>query len=148
MTDSPVALVTGATSGTGIDIAKRLVDDGFLVVVSGRSADRGETVAKQLGDGAVFVRSDLRDSGEGRRLVRRAVEELGHLDVLVNNAGVDHTGDLLEATEDEIRSTFETNTFGAMNLVIAAARVMRDQGDGGVIVNITSRLASIGVPTM
>jgi NAD(P)-dependent dehydrogenase (short-subunit alcohol dehydrogenase family) len=146
--DSPVALVTGATSGIGVDIATRLVEDGFRVAVSGRSKERGAKVAQQLGERAVFIRSDLSVAGEGRRLVRRTVDALGRLDVLVNNAALDHTGDLLEVGEAEVRDTFEVNTFGAMNLTIAAARAMRDQGDGGAIVNITSRLASIGVPTM
>ncbi|MGV9802693.1 SDR family NAD(P)-dependent oxidoreductase [Mycobacterium sp. NPDC003449] len=148
MAGDRVALVTGATSGIGIDIAERLVGDGFRVVVSGRSTERGTEIARRLGERAVFLQSDLTDAGGSDRLIGRTVDELGRLDVLVNNAAVDHTGDLLKATDDEIRSTFEINTFGAMNLLIAAARVMADQGDGGSIINITSRLASIGVPTM
>lgn len=144
----PVALVTGATSGIGVEVARRLVADGFSVVVSGRSAERGARVASDLGEHARFVEADLTASGAAARLVQRAAAEFGRLDVLVNNAAIDHTNDLLEVGEDEIRETFETNTFAAMNVLIAAARVMREQGDGGSIINVTSRLASIGVPTM
>lgn len=143
-----VALVTGATSGIGVVIARKLVEDGLRVVVTGRSAERGAQVAKELGDRAIFVRSDLSDPGEGGRLVDCVVAEFGRLDVLVNNAAIDHTNDLLEVTADEIRGVFETNTIAAMSLLIAAAGTMRDQRSGGSIVNVTSRLASIGVPTM
>lgn len=143
-----VALVTGATSGIGVVIAEQLVAAGFRVAVSGRSAERGEAVAASLGDAALFVQADLTAPGSAAELVARATGALGRLDVLVNNAAIDHTGDLLEVGEEEVRETFETNTFAPMQLLIAAARVMRDQGDGGAIINITSRLASIGVPTM
>lgn len=144
----PVALVTGATSGIGIDIARTLVADGFRVAISGRSVERGESVASELGENVAFVRADLSESGAATALVQATVEKFGRLDVLVNNAAIDHTNDLFEVGEDEIRETFETNTFGAMNMLIAAARQLRDQGKGGSIINVTSRLASIGVPTM
>lgn len=143
-----VALVTGATSGIGIDIAKQLTQDGFRVVVSGRSSERGERVAAELGDTARFLHADLLASGAPHALIEATIAEMGRLDVLVNNAAIDHTNDLLEVGEAEIRETFEANTFAPMNLLIAAARAMREAGDGGSIINVTSRLASIGVPTM
>ena len=143
-----VALVTGATSGIGIDIAKQLTQDGFRVVVSGRSVERGERVAAELGETARFLQADLLTPGAPRALVETTIAEMGRLDVLVNNAAIDHTNDLLDVGEGEIRETFEANTFAPMNLLIAAARAMRTQGDGGAIINVTSRLASIGVPTM
>ncbi|WP_075205192.1 SDR family NAD(P)-dependent oxidoreductase [Leucobacter musarum] len=148
MTHTPVALVTGATSGIGIEIARHLRADGFEVVISGRSQQRGDEVAAHLGDGVHFIAADITEAGAAARLVAGAVAEAGRLDVLVNNAGIDHTKDLLEVADDEIVALFETNTFAAMKLLLAAARQMRAQGDGGAIINITSRLASIGVPTM
>lgn len=148
MSTAPVALVTGGTSGIGVVIAQQLVEAGHRVAVSGRSEQRGSAVAAELGDRARFVRTDLTATGAAADLISRATETFGRLDVLVNNAAIDHTGELLEVGEAEIRATFETNTFSAMNLLIAAARTMREQGDGGSIINITSRLASIGVPTM
>lgn len=148
MTASPVALVTGATSGIGVTIAEHLVAKGFRVAVTGRSEERGREVEARLGDAAKFLRADLTAPGATAEVVARTVEAFGRLDVAVNNAAIDHTNDLLEVGEDEIRATFETNTFAAMNLLIAAARRMREQGEGGAIINVTSRLASIGVPTM
>lgn len=146
--DKRVALVTGATSGIGIDIARHLTRDGFHVMVSGRSIERGEQVAAELGDTAKFISADLLAPGAAADLVEATIGAMGRLDVLVNNAAIDHTSDLLEVTEAEIRETFEANSLAPMNLLIAAARAMRDQGDGGSIINVTSRLASIGVPTM
>ncbi|UOQ56913.1 SDR family oxidoreductase [Leucobacter allii] len=148
MTDARVALVTGATSGIGIVIAEQLRERGLRVAVTGRSAERGREVERRLGPGARFLRADLTETGAAAEVVARTVAEFGRLDVAVNNAAIDHTNELLEVGEEEIRRTFETNTFAAMNLLIAAARQMREQGDGGSIVNVTSRLASIGVPTM
>jgi NAD(P)-dependent dehydrogenase (short-subunit alcohol dehydrogenase family) len=147
-TARPVALITGATSGIGVVIAQQLERDGFTVAVSGRSDERGRAVVDSIGENATFVRADMTEPEAAKRLVETVVEQLGRLDVLVNNAAIDHTNDLLDVGEDEIRSTFETNTYGPMNLLIAAARQMREQGDGGAIINTTSRLASIGVPTM
>jgi NAD(P)-dependent dehydrogenase (short-subunit alcohol dehydrogenase family) len=143
-----VALVTGATSGIGVEIARRLVADGLRVVVSGRSTERGEAVAAELGDAAGFVRADLTHEGAADALVAAVLESHGRLDVLVNNAAVDHTGPLLATPMTEIRATFETNVFAAVACLQAAGRAMRDGGRGGSIINITSRLASIGVPTM
>ena len=143
-----VALITGATSGIGVEIARQLVRDGFRVAVSGRSVERGERVAAELGERAQFLRADLLETGAAAALIERTVQAFGRVDVLVNNAAIDHTNDLLEVGESEIRETFEANTFAPMNLLIAAARAMRAQGTGGSIINVTSRLASIGVPTM
>lgn len=145
---TPVALVTGATSGIGTEIARRLVADGFDVVIHGRSAERGKAVARELGAHAWFIHADLTEHGAAEGLVQQTVASCGRLDALVNNAAIDHIGPLLDVPDAEIRTTFETNTFAAIACLQAAGRVFRAQGEGGVIINITSRLASIGVPTM
>lgn len=143
--DRRVALVTGSTSGIGAEIAERLHADGFAVVVTGRHAERGRAVTARLGDRSVFLPADLSDPAAADHLVDAAVAHYGRLDVVVNNAGIDHTGNLLEATLAEIREVFETNTFAAIAMLQAGARRMPS---GGAIINVTSRLASIGVPTM
>lgn len=147
-TSQPVAVVTGGTSGIGISIAKQLSQDGFRVVVTGRSAQRGEAVVASLPGEARLVVADLTSEQGVQQVIEGALQAFGRIDVLVNNAAIDHTNDLLEVQDAEIRATFETNTFAAMNLLIAAARHMRERGGGGSIINITSRLAHIGVPTM
>ena len=148
MSTPRVALVTGSTSGIGIAIARTLAAAGFSVLVTGRSEERGAQVVSDIGGAAHFVRCDLLEAGAPEWLVEQTVSHFGRLDVLVNNAAIDHTNNLLDVTADEITTTFAHNTFTPMSLLIAAARVMKSQGDGGSIINITSRLASIGVPTM
>ena len=146
--DERVALVTGATSGIGVEIARRLVADGLRVVVTGRSKERGATVAAELGEAAAFVPADLTEPSVPDALVEAVVATQGRLDVLVNNAAIDHTGHLLDTPASEVRATFETNAFAAIACLQAAGRAMRDAGRGGSIINVTSRLASVGVPTM
>ena len=145
---APVALVTGATSGIGVEIARKLAEDGFTVIISGRSTERGERVADELGERVHFIKADLTDTRAAQALVDQSIRLAGRLDVLVNNAAIDHAGALLDTPAEEVRETFETNTFGAISCLQAAGRAMRAQGTGGAIINITSRLASIGVPTM
>lgn len=141
-----VILVTGATSGIGELIARRLVAEGASVLATGRSVERGNTLSAEVGPNLHFHPADLSDEAAADELTSAAITRFGRLDVLVNNAAVDHTGDLMLTPDKEIRETFEVNTFAAIRLLQAAARAMEAQG--GSIINITSRLASIGVPTM
>lgn len=146
--DRRVALVTGATSGIGVQIARRLVAGGLRVVISGRSQKRGAVLAEDLGEDAVFLPADLTEPLAAEALVDAVVSTWGRLDVLVNNAAVDHTGWLLDTPASEVRATFETNVFAAIACLQAAGRAMRDAGRGGSIINVTSRLATVGVSTM
>ena len=140
-----VAVVSGATSGIGAQIARRLHADGLQVVIAGRSEERGAAIAAELGSRTVFVAADLTESGAADIVIARAVEHFGSVDVLVNNAAVDHTGDLLAVPVDEIRQTLETNVIATIQLLQSAAKEMVTAGAGGAIINITSRLASAGV---
>jgi len=140
-----VAVITGSTSGIGLAIARRLCRDGFHVVVTGRNVKRGETVAAELGAAATFVPLDLTTSGAAARLMVTAEARLGRIDVVVNNAAIDHTGDLLDVPAHVTQQVFQINTLAAIAVLQEGARRMQQ---GGAIINITSRLASAGVPTM
>ena len=146
--DQRVALVTGATSGIGVEIARRLAADGLRVVLTGRSKERGAVVAADIGQGAVFLPADITEPSAADALVEAVVSAHGRIDVLVNNAAIDHVGWLLDTPAGRVRATFETNVFAAVACLQAAGRAMRDAGRGGAIINVTSRLASVGVPTM
>ncbi|MDF2581369.1 MAG: polS 3 [Mycobacterium sp.] len=146
-TRASVAVVSGATSGIGTEIARRLHADGMRVVIAGRSPERGAAVEAELGEGAVFVPVDLTQPGAADALIADAVSRFGAVDVLVNNAAIDHTGALLDVPVEEIRQTLETNVVAAVQLLQAAGRAMAGSG-GGSIINITSRLASAGVAGM
>jgi NAD(P)-dependent dehydrogenase (short-subunit alcohol dehydrogenase family) len=139
------AIVTGSTSGIGHTIARRLHTDGFNVVITGRDEQRGRQVCADLGERSTFIALDLTADGAPATLAATAVETYGRLDVLVNNAAQDHTGDLLEVPIQEIRHAFEVNSVAPIAVLQHAAKRMEH---GGAIINISSRLASIGVPTM
>jgi NAD(P)-dependent dehydrogenase (short-subunit alcohol dehydrogenase family) len=140
-----VVLVTGATSGIGDSVARRLVAEGASVLATGRSLERGNRLSAEVGPGLHFHPADISDETAADELTSAAIARFGRLDVLVNNAAVDHNADLMLVPDKEIRATFEVNTFAAIRLLQSAARVMESRG--GAIINITSRLASIGVPT-
>jgi NAD(P)-dependent dehydrogenase (short-subunit alcohol dehydrogenase family) len=133
------AIVTGYSRGIGAATARRLADEGAeLVLVGRRATDLG------LGNPEV-VEGDVADAATATRAVAAATERFGRLDVLVNNAGLDLAADLLATSESDARRVFDTNFFGALFMLQAAAPRM---GPGAAIVNVTSRLASIGVATM
>jgi len=140
------AIVTGATSGIGLATAQRFVEEGARVVVAGRDRARGEAVARELGERGVFAAGDLRRDATADELVATALERFGGLDVLVNNAAVDHAAPLLDVPPEDVRAVVDTNLVAALRMLQAAGRAMRERG--GTIVNVTSRLAVAGVPTM
>jgi NAD(P)-dependent dehydrogenase (short-subunit alcohol dehydrogenase family) len=141
-----VAVVTGGTLGIGEAISRRLVSEGAQVVVVARNEKRGVELAAKLGDSITFLVGDVRDPATADRVVEASTAH-GSIDVLVNNAAIDHTGDMLTTPEPVVREAMETNFFGALWMFQRVAVVMQEQGQGSII-NISSRLASIGVPTM
>jgi NAD(P)-dependent dehydrogenase (short-subunit alcohol dehydrogenase family) len=143
-----VAIVTGATEGIGLAISERLAAEGTRLVLVARRAGPGEELVQRLGaDRAVFIAGDVVDRATAARAVDAAAATFGGLHVLVNNAALDHVRSLVEISEQEARDLFDVNFFGAFHMLQAAGARMLESG-GGSIVNITSRLASIGVPQM
>ncbi|HET6817216.1 MAG TPA: glucose 1-dehydrogenase [Mycobacteriales bacterium] len=142
MSDSPVALVTGSSSGIGAQVARRLVADGYRVVVNSvRSVDEGRALAAELGDEvAHYIQGDVAVIEDAQRLVAETVQRFGRLDVLVNNAGttvrIPHA-DLESATPEIFRRLFDVNVVGAWQVIVAAVPHLRDAG-AGCIVNVAS----------
>ena len=141
---APVALVTGSTSGIGEGIARRLVADGYRVVVHSRSsASIGQALARELGH-AVYVQADVAVEAERVRLVNEAVAAWGRLDVLVNNAGISQViahADLAAATPDIWHALYEVNVVAPFRLVAAAEAALRASAAGGkpaCVVNVSS----------
>ena len=137
------ALVTGATSGIGRAAAQRLARDGWDVVVHGRNPERGDEVVHDIeaqGGRARFVAANLNDLAA----VRALVDEVGAVDVLVNNAGASWfgpTADLDEATFDDL---FDGNVRSAYFLVAGIAPGMAERSSGSII-NLASMAGQIGL---
>ncbi len=152
--DRPVALVTGASSGIGAQVARRLAADGFTVVVNSRaSVDAGRAVADEVG--GTYVQADVGDPDQGRRLVEQVLEQHGRLDVLVNNAGttvrIPHA-DLAAATPEVWRRLLDVNLVAPFVLITAAEQALRAEGLEPVRTPIRggtdgSRLSEMGLPT-
>ena len=138
-----VALVTGANSGIGLAIAERMLADGYLLgYATAGTDDRHERPLLELRerygeDRIQWLYGDLADSAVPERFVGEVVEELGRLDVLVNNAGISTAKPFLELTVDDFDLLFDVDVRASFLLGQQAAKQMRDQG-GGSIVNITS----------
>ncbi|HZE65533.1 MAG TPA: SDR family NAD(P)-dependent oxidoreductase [Sporichthyaceae bacterium] len=142
------ALVTGSTSGIGRATALHLADLGAHVIVSGRDEQRGEaTVAaiRAAGGKADFVAADLTDPSNVRDLAERA-NELGggHVDILINNAGVFPFGLTPEISEETLDFVYTVNVKAPFLLVQALAPAMATRGHGA-IVNVTTRIATVGM---
>ncbi len=136
------ALVTGASSGIGRALAKSLARAGMGLAISGRRKDALDSLAKEIvdagGEAPVVLTADLSQRGEAERLGARAIEALGRVDVLVNNAGVGIGGSqVVVADDDEARTLFETNYWSPLALTRALVPGMRHR-NRGAIVNISS----------
>src|SRR6266850_818767 len=147
--NNSVVLVTGALTGIGRATALAFARDGARVVVSGRRDEEGRALAaeiRRLDAEAEFVHADVRLEGDIRRLVDRAVERFGRLDIAVNNAGTEGKfGPLTDETADNYTATFETNVLGTLLSLKHELRVMAKQGAGS-IVNLSSIAGHVGMP--
>jgi ketoreductase RED2 len=135
-----VILVTGSSSGIGAATAHRFASLGGTVVInSSTSVTAGEALADEL-PRASYIRADIADEDQARRLIDEAVHRHGGLDVLVNNAGTTEViphHDLEAASLDVWRRIFEVNVFGTWQVTVAAAEHLRASGRGQVV-NVSS----------
>jgi 3-oxoacyl-[acyl-carrier protein] reductase len=129
MRDS-VCIVTGSTGGIGLETARLLVAEGARVVTSGRSGAPG------VGE-ALHVTADLGRGGEPERLVRETEEQLGRVDVLVNNVGVAYQRSFEEVTDEQWDELWQLNVMSYVRAIRAVLPGMKERG-AGVIVNVAS----------
>lgn len=128
------ALITGASSGMGKEIANRLIRDGYQVYVAARQLDRMSDLVAQ---GAQALRMDISNEPDIEHAVETILAQTGGVDVLINNAGFGLYGPVEDISIGEARYQFEVNVFGLARLTQLLLPSMRKKG-AGTIVNITS----------
>jgi len=142
-----VVLITGATSGIGKVSALAFGKAGAKVVVSGRREAEGLAVVagiKAAGGEATFVKADVAVEADVAALVAKTVATYGRIDIAFNNAGVELTGPIVDATEADYRRVFDINVWGVLTSMKHEIPVMLKQG-GGVIINTSSVAGHIGM---
>jgi NAD(P)-dependent dehydrogenase (short-subunit alcohol dehydrogenase family) len=160
---SPVALVTGGTSGMGLESCRQLAKLGIQVVMTGRSDDDGRRAAESLSLGGlrvIYRHLDVRSSEDARLLAAELEESFAGLDVLLNNAGLRlepletmgdrEAGGILALRPDTLRESLDTQTIGPISVTRALVPLMKERG-GGRVINISSQLAreselGVGLP--
>lgn len=133
-------LITGGNKGIGYETARRLVAAGHTVWIGARDTERGQAAADALG--ASFVRLDVTDDASVASAVSTVGDEAGHLDVLINNAGI--LGDVTapgDMTVDQLRAVYETNVFGVVRVTNAFLPLLR-LAESPSVINVTSGLGS------
>ena len=138
-----IALVTGASSGLGVRFAEVLAENGAAVVLVARRADRLAEIKARIeraGGRALAVEADVRERAAMQAAFAAAEKEFGTVTILVNNAGVAHSGRAVEIAEEEWRRLLSTNLDAVFYWSQEAARRMLAAGKGGAIVNIASVL--------
>lgn len=155
MNSKPVALVTGANKGIGLQIAKDLVAQGLTVLIGSRNLASGKAATAAIGAGAHALHLDVTDPTLIAAAARRVASEFGRLDVLVNNAGISHpqrtgngfpdimdSNNLTIAPMEDIREVWETNVFGVIAVSQAMLPLLK-AAPAGRIVNLGSTGGSL-----
>ena len=141
-----IALVTGSNRGLGRAMAQALGEAGAQVAVTARTQAAADTAADELraiGVAALGVELEVTDAADVERAVQRISDELGPIDILINNAGISVAHTALEAAAGDWSSIMATNVDGVWNCSRAVGRRMVERGTGGTIVNIGSMSAQI-----
>lgn len=141
-------LITGASSGIGWHLAIQLAAAGATVVLCARRKERLDELAEQIqgaGGTAIVIAGDVADEDYRQRLIERCKQDLGGLDILINNAGIGAMGRFDEATPERMRQVFEVNFFALAELVRISLPLLKS-ADDPMIVNISSVLGHRGAP--
>jgi NAD(P)-dependent dehydrogenase (short-subunit alcohol dehydrogenase family) len=140
------AIITGAGSGIGRAIALKFAEQGAdIVIVYGHNDANAQTTAEMvegLGRKAMVIKADVRDAKAVSQMVDKVMQEWGRIDLLVNNAGVSRESSFLEMSEEDWDIDLDVNLKGPFLCTQAVARHMKNNADGGKVINIGSDLGT------
>ena len=144
MDNGRIALVSGGNRGIGLEVCRQLAERGYTVVMGSRDEEKGRVAAERLEGDVIPHQLDVSDAGSVDRMAAFLEEEVGRLDILVNNAAIsnDEGQRGVDADLDRVRESLEANLFGAWRLCEIAIPLMRSNGYGR-IVNVSTGLAAL-----
>lgn len=138
-----ITLVTGATRGVGLELSRRLAEAGHTVYVGARNLDRGREVAESIGARTIAI--DVTDDASVRAAVDHLRQEVGALDVLVNNAGISGTQRPPVAVDvNDLETVLATNVVGATRVLVACTPLLEESATP-VVVNVSSAVGSLAL---
>jgi ribitol 2-dehydrogenase len=129
-----VAVVTGASSGIGLAVARALADAGALLVVAARSTERLEQAARDLGGAATAITTDVTSTSEVEHLIDKTIDLHGRIDIVIANAGVYIGGDFVESDLTKSLGLIDTNVGGVVRTIHASLRYMIAAAAGDIVV--------------
>jgi NAD(P)-dependent dehydrogenase (short-subunit alcohol dehydrogenase family) len=133
--ETPVWFITGCSTGFGRQIAKSVLTRGYQTVVTARNLDDVRDLATE--GKALLIELDVTDRDQAEAAIKTAEGHFGHIDVLVNNAGIGYFGAVEESEEDDVRRMFDINVFGLARMIHLALPNMRKRRKGAII-NVSS----------
>ena len=148
MNDQKVAVITGSSSGIGLDSALVLARNGYITYATMRSPEKDTSIKEAVQNESLpikVVQLDVTDDTSVKNAIDHIISEAGGIDVLVNNAGYSLGGALEDLSMEEIKSQYETNLFGLIRVTQAVLPTMRKQRSGRIL-NISSGAGIFGFP--
>jgi len=143
--NNKIALITGGGSGIGMGIARQFTEFGAKVIITGRNPEKLRAAQKKLGENCFVIQNDVTKKGSHPALIRQIENEVGPLEILVNNAGMHQKVPSLEAQDGSFQEVVDINLNSVFALSREALKVMVPRGKGSVI-NISSMAALYGLP--
>lgn len=146
MSKPKVALVTGGSSGIGLAIAHRFVQEGMQTIITGRNEEKLQAATTALGELCEGIVFDMDALEQTPAFIAAIIEKYGKIDVLINNAGINQKKPFLEVTDEDFSRIIKTNQAALFTMTREVARVMVEHQTKGAIVHISSMSAHYGIP--
>jgi len=140
-----IALITGGSSGLGLAMATKFVQQNILTIITGRDKQKLDEAASALGERCVPMVMDMTQLYQIPHHLKEILERYGRIDILVNNAGINQKKEFVDVTDQDFMNILQTNLVSVFSLSREVAKVMIAQG-GGSIINISSMAAQYGIP--
>ncbi len=141
-----VVVITGGSAGIGEAAARVFAEAGAKLVLASRSADKLQEVAQSLKTETLEVPTDMTDQAQVNQLIEKAYNHFGRIDILINNAGQAAGGNIATVSPDHYRKIIDLNLFGVLYAMQAVIPKMKQQTEGGIIINISSNVSKMAIP--